>query len=68
MSFLKWNLTLFGAAPGEVHPERAALLAEVQQIPGLTWTPGLVERFAAEAPGSSKSYGVKGNVSEVRVP
>ena len=53
---------------GEVHPERAALLAEVQQISGLTWTPGVVERFAAEAPGSSKSYGVKGNVSEVRVP
>ena len=68
MSFLKWNLNLFGAAPGEVHPERAALLAEVQQMPGLTWTPGLVERFAAEAPGNSKSYGVKGNVSEVGVP
>ena len=68
MSFIKWNLNLFGAAPGEVHPERAALLAEVQQIPGLTWTPSLVERFAAEAPGNSKSYGVKGNVSEVRMP
>ena len=53
---------------GEVHPERAALLAEVQKISGLTWSPGVVERFAAEAPGSSKSYGVKGNVSEVRVP
>lgn len=54
----------FWLASGEVHPERAALLAEVRQIPGLTWTPSLVERFAAEAPGNSKSYGVKGNVSE----
>ncbi|CAK8993737.1 Cathepsin B [Cleaved into: Cathepsin B light chain, partial [Durusdinium trenchii] len=48
----------------EVHPERAALLSELQQAPGLTWTPGIVERFAAEKPGSSRIYGVKGNVSE----
>ena len=50
----------------EVHPERAALLSELQQAPGLTWTPGIVERFAAEKPGSSRIYGVKGNVSEAK--
>ena len=47
-----------------MHPERATLLEEVQKVSGLTWTPGLVERFAAEKPGASRSYGVKGNVSE----
>ena len=56
-----------GGTQGEVHPDRAALLAEVQQTAGLTWTPGIVERFAAEGLGKSKSYGVKGNVSQANV-
>ena len=47
-----------------MHPEQLELLAEVQKAQGLTWSPGLVQRFAAEKPGASKSYGVKGNVSE----
>eukprot|EP00913_Durusdinium_trenchii_P018727 g17597.t1 len=58
------GLGLWAASGLEVHPERAALLSELQQAPGLTWTPGIVERFAAEKPGSSRIYGVKGNVSE----
>ena len=49
-----------------VHPERQALLAKLQEQTDLTWTPGIVERFASDAPGSSKIYGVKGNVSQVK--
>lgn len=48
-----------------VHPERQALLAKLQEQTDLTWTPGIVERFASDAPGSSKIYGVKGNVTQV---
>eukprot|EP00439_Symbiodinium_sp_Y106_P038741 s1889_g4.t1 len=48
-----------------VHPDRAAMIAEIQRTPGVTWVPGAVERFAAEAPGASKDLcGVKGNTTK----
>jgi len=55
---------MFGAAGAAVHPERAAMIEEIQRKSNVLWTPGVVERFAEEKPGFSKIYGVKGNVSE----
>jgi cathepsin B len=49
----------------EIHPERAAQIKEIQSTPGVTWTASAHPRFAAEAPGASKTLlGVKGNWTE----
>eukprot|EP00434_Breviolum_minutum_P038384 symbB.v1.2.034047.t1/scaffold4326.1/size41202/2 len=61
---LCFGLGAWFAAGATVHPERQALLAKLQEQTDLTWTPGIVERFASDAPGSSKIYGVKGNVTQ----
>jgi cathepsin B len=46
----------------EVHPDRAAQIAEIQQTPGVLWQAAPHPRFAAEAPGASKDMmGVKGD-------
>jgi len=62
---LHLGLSLLGVASLEVHPDRAAMIAEIQRTPGVAWTPGAVERFATEAPGASRSLcGVKGNTTK----
>ncbi|CAE7023928.1 CTSB [Symbiodinium natans] len=41
------------------------MIAEIERAPGVTWTPGAVERFAMEPPGASKRLcGVKGNMTK----
>jgi len=46
----------------ELHPERAAMIKEVEGMPGVMWKAMAHPRFAAQAPGASKSLcGVKGD-------
>jgi len=46
----------------EVHPDRAAMIKEISNTPGVLWKAGAHPRFAADAPGSSKDMmGVKGD-------
>jgi cathepsin B len=53
-------------AEEEVHPERVAMIAEIQNTPGVLWKAAPHPRFAAEAPGASKTLcGVKGDQKAV---
>merc|ERR1719321_1675097 len=38
----------------DVHPARAAQIAEIQNTPGVLWTAGAHPRFAKDAPGASR--------------
>jgi len=45
-----------------VHPERQAMIDEIQNTPGVLWKAAPHPRFASEAPGASKALcGVKGD-------
>jgi len=45
-----------------VHPDRAAMIEEITNTPGVTWKAGPHPRFASQAPGASKDQnGVKGD-------
>lgn len=53
------SIASVSAAP---HADRLAQIEELKNTPNLSWTPGLHERFASEAPGASASLcGVKGD-------
>jgi len=46
----------------DVHPERQAMIEEIQNTPGVLWKATPHPRFASEAPGASKALcGVKGD-------
>jgi len=46
----------------DVHPERAAMIKEIENTPGVLWKAAAHPRFAAQAPGASKDMnGVKGD-------
>jgi len=54
--------SILGAAAASPHPDRLAQIEQIKATPGLLWKPDLVDRFASEAPGASKSLcGVKGD-------
>jgi len=57
---------LMGVANGiDVHPERAAMIKEIETTPGIHWKAAAHPRFASQAPGASKDLcGVKGNTTE----
>lgn len=65
---MKWAAFIaFGIAAGqeEVHPERAAMIDAIQASTGVLWKASAHPRFAAEAPGASRSLcGVKGDPKE----
>merc|ERR1711998_482757 len=44
-----------GAPVQSVHPERAAQIEKIQNTKGVLWKAGPHPRFAAEAPGASKT-------------
>merc|ERR1719265_99957 len=53
------SIAAVSAAP---HADRVAMIEEIKNIPNVSWTPALTERFSSEAPGASKSLcGVKGD-------
>jgi len=53
-------------AGSDVHPLRAAQIAELKAMPGMTWTPVAHPRFANQLPGASKDLcGVKGDQKEI---
>lgn len=55
-------LCLAATAGAAVHEERLAQISNIKATPGVLWTAKAHPRFAAEAPGASKSLcGVKGN-------
>jgi len=46
----------------DVHPERKAMIEEIQSTPGVLWKAAPHPRFASEAPGASRALcGVKGD-------
>jgi cathepsin B len=46
----------------DVHPDRAAMIKEIQNTPGVLWKAAAHPRFASQAPGASKDMcGVKGD-------
>jgi len=46
---------LIGLASGaDVHPDRAAMIKEIESTPGVLWRATAHPRFASEAPGASK--------------
>jgi cathepsin B len=54
------------APAADVHPERAAQIAELKAMPGMTWTPVAHPKFASRKPGASKDFnGVKGDQREI---
>jgi len=57
---------LMGVANGiDVHPERAAMIKEIEATPDIHWKAAAHPRFASQAPGASKDLcGVKGNTTE----
>jgi len=49
-----------------VHPDRAAMIKEIENTPGVLWKAVPHPRFASEAPGASKSLcGVKGDQKKI---
>jgi len=53
------------SAGDDVHPERAAMIEEINAFKGLLWKAQAQARFATDAPGASKDLcGVKGNHSK----
>jgi cathepsin B len=58
----KWSNKGEVAAASSAHPDRLAQIKQIQSTESLLWKPALVDRFASEAPGASKSLcGVKGD-------
>jgi cathepsin B len=50
------------ASGANVHPDRMAMIQEIQNTPGVLWKAAAHPRFASEAPGASKTLcGVKGD-------
>jgi len=50
----------------KVHPLRAAQIAELKAMPGMTWTPVAHPKFASRMPGASKDFnGVKGDQRKI---
>merc|ERR1711959_703262 len=54
------------SAPGQaVHPDRAAMIKEIENTPGVLWKAAPHPRFASQAPGASKDLcGVIGDQKE----
>jgi cathepsin B len=53
---------LANAQAEDVHLERAAMIKDIQNTPGVLWKAGAHPRFASQAPGASKDMnGVKGD-------
>lgn len=49
----------------DVHPDRSAMIKEIENTPGVLWKAAAHPRFASEAPGASKDLcGVKGDQKE----
>jgi len=54
------------AQGANVHPDRAAMIKEIENTPGVLWKAAPHPRFASEAPGASKSLcGVKGDQKKI---
>merc|ERR1719487_1695076 len=54
------------SAPGQaVHPDRAAMIKEIENTPGVLWKAAPHPRFASQAPGASKDLcGVNGDQTQ----
>jgi len=58
-------MTITTKKASDVHPERAAMIEQIENTEGVSWKAMANARFAAEAPGASKDLcGVKGNHSK----